>query len=112
MEAIYSGVVSLAVAMLAFILQSVMRENHRLKKEKEQDSTKRERALEKGVRSLLRSELVKSYNSFMHKGSVTLGEYAEWSEMYGAYEGLGGNGPVKHMNDVVEDLKMKSGGDR
>lgn len=109
MEFVYTGLVSIAVAMLTFILQTQIKENRKLKQEKEQNAHKKEKALEKGVRCLLRSDLSKQFNEFVQRDSITLREYSDWTEMYSAYEGLGGNGPVKHMRDTIEDLKMKSG---
>lgn len=109
MEFIYTGLVSLAVAMLAFILQSLLKENRKLKREKEQNALVKEKAMEKGVRCLLRSDLTRQYNDIMSRMTITPREYGDWTDMYDAYAGLGGNGPVKHMRDTIEDLKMKSG---
>lgn len=109
MEFVYTGLVSVAVAMLTFLLQTQIKENCKLKQEKELNAQKKEKALEKGVRCLLRSELTRQYNDITNKGSVTLREYGDWTDMYEAYEGLGGNGPVKHMRETLEDFKMKSG---
>jgi DNA-binding transcriptional LysR family regulator len=49
MNYIFTGIVSFAVAMLAFVLQLVIRENIRLKKEQEIQLSNRNKALEDGV---------------------------------------------------------------
>lgn len=105
---IYSGLVSLAAAMLAFILQGTLKENRRLKQEKEKKQEAEENALKEGVLCLLRSELIKYHAKYMEEGSITMHGYQNWMLMYKAYKALGGNGMIDHMWQDIEDLKMRS----
>lgn len=105
---VYSGLVSLAVAMLAFVLQWTLRENRRLKKEKEEKQEAEENALKEGVLCLLRSELIKYHTKYMEEGSITMHGYQNWMLMYKAYKALDGNGMIDHMWQDIEDLRMRS----
>lgn len=107
MSILYSGLVSLAVAMLAFVLQGVLRENHKLKKEKEKSMKEEEAALKDGVLSLLRSEMIRDHAKYIERDSITLHGYEAWKEMFKAYTALGGNGMVKHLNAEIEELDIK-----
>lgn len=108
MEYIYSGLVSVAVALLTFLLQSVLKENSRLKKEKEEQMEKEENALKDGVLCLLRAELIKYHEKYMTEGSITMHGYQNWMLMYKAYKALGGNGMIDHMYQDIEELRMRS----
>jgi hypothetical protein len=106
---IYSGLVSVAVAMLTFILQNLIKENHRLKMEKDEAEQTRSKALENGVLCLLRMKLIEYHSKYMEDGAISLHGYQNWILMYEAYTGLGGNGMMKHMRNDIEDLRLKSG---
>lgn len=108
MAYIYSGLVSVAVAMLTFVLQGTLKENRRLKKEKEEKAEAEENALKEGVLCLLRDSLIKAHEKYMREGTITLHGYQNWMMMYHAYKLLGGNGMVDHMKADIEDLKMRS----
>ena len=108
MAYIYSGLVSVAVAMLTFVLQGIVRENRRLKKEKEEMLEKEENALKEGVLCLLRDGLIKAHEKYMKQECITLHGYENWKMMYKAYHNLGGNGMIDHMKEDIEDLKMRS----
>lgn len=105
---IYSGIVSLAVAMLSFALKSVVKENTRLKREKEREASERERALEDGVVCLLRKELIQDYEKWTDKGYITSTALANGLLMYDAYKALGGNGMVDHMKEEIEELHIEN----
>lgn len=105
---VYSGLVSLAVAMLAFVLQGTLRENRKLKKEKEEKLEAEENALKEGVLCLLRSELIKYHTKYMEEGSITMHGYQNWMLMYKAYKALDGNGMIDHMWQDIEELRMRS----
>lgn len=107
MEILYTGLVSLAVAMLAFVLQGVLRENHKLKKEKEKCMKEEDTAVKDGVLSLLRSEMIRCHAKYTERQSITLHGYEAWKEMFKAYTALGGNGMVKHLNAEIEELEIK-----
>lgn len=103
MNYLYSGLVSFAVAMLAFILQSVVRENARLKREKEEEESQRETALETGVRQLLCVRLEEIYDMYKDSDSMPKRAYERWMKLHKAYKGLHGNGTFDHMKEEIEE---------
>lgn len=106
MEYIVTIAVSVASAMLAFILQSVIRENRKLKQEQEERHTQRETALENGVVCLLRVKLIEYHSKYMQLGYISSNGLRNWLLMYEAYKALGGNGMVDHMKDEIEELHI------
>lgn len=106
MAYIYTGMVSLAVAMLAFILQSVIRENKKLKRDKEESITQRQAALENGVVCLLRVKLIEYHTKYMELGHISSHGLQNWLLMYDAYHALGGNGMIVHMKEEIERLRI------
>lgn len=107
MSYIYSIMVSVASAMLAFILQSVIRENRALKQKKETEEEEHNKALENGVLCLLRVKLIEYHSKYMEAESITSHGYENWVMMHNAYTGLGGNGMIEHMNEDIESLHIK-----
>lgn len=114
MEYIITGTVSLAVAMLAFILQGVMKENKRLKDEQEklveEEKKKQEervKALENGMVCLLRKELIADHEKWMERKYITSKALENGLQMYDAYKKLGGNGMIDHMKEEIESLPIK-----
>ena len=102
-EHLYSGLISLAVAILAYVIKNLMSENKRLKNA---DRAKEE-ALANGVTCLLRVKLMDYHHKYTQAGKVTSQNYQSWFEMYHAYRQLGGNGMVEHMADEMEELKIE-----
>ena len=105
-EIILTGIVSLVAAVLTFVLQNVIRENYRLRKEKSEDETKTLSALQDGVKCLLRSKLMEYHDIYVENKHITSTEYENWIQMYAAYHDLHGNGMITHMAEDIEDLKM------
>lgn len=101
---IVSGVVS---AMLVFILQSVIRENARLKRAKDEDQAKRDAALNDGMVCLLRKALMEEHELWIERKYITSHALENGLLMYAAYKALGGNGMIDHMKDEVESLPIK-----
>ena len=102
MAYVYTGLVSFAVAMLAFILQAEIRENHRLRKEREEEQAKKETALENGVRQLLSVRLEEIYDRYADSENIPLRVYTRWMKLHKAYKGLNGNGTFDHMKEEME----------
>ena len=98
--------VSVASAMLAFLLQSQIKENRELKKQQEEKRDKRERALEEGVLCLLREMLIQSHVKYMKKEQISSKALESGLAMYEAYKGLGGNGMIDHMKVEIEELPI------
>lgn len=108
MDYIIPIITSVASAMLVFILQSVLKENKKLKKEKEKKSTQREAALENGVVCLLRVKLIEYHTKYMEFGYISSNGLQNWLLMYDAYKALGGNGMIDHMKDEIEVLHIEN----
>jgi len=101
-------ITSVASAMLVFILQMVINENRKLKKEKDQQSSQRENALENGVLCLLRAKMIEYHTKYMDRGSITPHGCQSWLQMYKAYKALGGNGMIDHMKIEIEELHIEN----
>lgn len=101
-------VATVVSGVLVFVLQSVIRENIRLKKEKEEVRSRHEQALENGMVCVLRKHLMDEYNACMEKGYITPTELESGLAMYDAYKGLGGNGMIDHMKEEIETLHVRN----
>ena len=100
---------SVISAMLAFILQSQIKENRRLAKEKEEERSKAEEehlkrgeALEEGVKQLLSVKLEEIYDRYSDKDTIPSRAYSRWKKIHKAYKGLNGNGTFDHMNEEMD----------
>lgn len=101
---------SVASAMLVFVLQGIIKENNRLKKEREQTLEEREKALENGVVCLLRVKLIEYHSRYYaEQGEISAHAYENWMLMFRAYKSLGGNGMIEHMKTEIEELHFKKG---
>lgn len=98
--------VSVASAMLAFLLQSQIKENRELKRKQEKQHEKHQRGIEEGVLCLLREMLIQSHAKYTKKGSISSKSLESGLAMYNAYKMLGGNGMVDHMKDEIEELPI------
>ena len=105
---ILTTITSVASAMLVFILQLVINENRKLKKEKDEQSSQREKALENGVLCLLRAKMIEYHAKYMERGSITTHGLQIWLQMYKAYKALGGNGMIDHMKIEIEELHIEN----
>ena len=98
---------SVVSGMLVFILQGVIRENRRLKKEKEEKQAIEGKALKDGVLCLLRTKMIEYHTKYIELGYISSHAYSNWCLIYQAYISLGGNGMIKHMNEEIEELHLK-----
>ena len=95
--------VSVVSAMLVFILQGVMRENHRLKVEKDKERETEATALETGVRQLLSVRLEEMYDMYAESPTIPRRAFSRWMKLHDAYKGLHGNGTFDHMKEELEN---------
>lgn len=107
MEVVISIATSLVSAVLVFLLQSAIKENRELKKEKEAKQSQRERALEDGVVCLLRKQLMEDHNLYMKQGYISSKALESGILMYKAYKSLGGNGMIDHMEEEIQALPIR-----
>lgn len=106
MDYIITITTSVASAMLVFVLQAVLRENHKLKNEREQKQEVKEKALEEGVLCLLRAQLIEYHTKYMESDYISTNGFQNWMLMYKAYKALGGNGLIEHMKEEIEGLHI------
>ena len=71
---------------------------------KQSDASKKQEALEKGVRSLLRDRIVQSCAKYSKQGNVPIEELDNVTNMYTAYKDLGGNGATKNIYERFLNL--------
>ena len=103
MSIIISIATSVVSAMLIFILQAVIRENIRLKREKAEADKSRETAIETGVRQLLSVCLEEIYDQYANSETIPRRAYDRWMKLHAAYKGLHGNGTFDHMKIELEE---------
>lgn len=108
MDSVIVSIVSSVVsAMLIFILQAVIRENNRLKREKEAARTKHEAAIENGMVCVLRKHLMDEHDIWTGRGYITSHALENGLAMYRAYKDLGGNGMIDHMEEEIQTLPIR-----
>ena len=99
METIITIVTSVVSGVLVFILQSVIRENRNLLRERE---AKKE-LKENGVKMLLSVNLEGIYDKYANSTTISSRAYSQWKNLYRAYKGLNGNGTFVHMDEEMDD---------
>ena len=94
---------SVVSAVLIFVLQSQLKENRALRKEREQNEAKRESALENGVRQLLSVRLEEMYDKYADEDTIPRRAYSRWMKLHKAYKDLNGNGTFDHMKQELDE---------
>ena len=107
MTTIFAIVSSVVSAMLVFLLQSYIRENRSLKKDKEDARSRHDTAMKNGMVCVLRKHLMDEHETWMAKGYITSHALENGLAMYRAYKDLGGNGMIDHMEDEIQDLPIR-----
>ena len=94
---------SVASAMLVFMLQSAVKENAKLKREKEEKLSQRDDAIVNGVRQLLSVRLEEIYDQYANSTTISRRAYDRWMKHHAAYKGLNGNGTFDHMKTELQE---------
>ena len=100
-------VFGLISTVLAFILKEQVKENKKLKREKEEALANRKDALENGVTCILRKHLMDEHETWTEKGYITPKALESDLLMYKAYKGLGGHGMIDHMEEEIQELPIR-----
>lgn len=100
-------VTSVVSGMLLFVLQSVIKENKKMKREKEERDSKRNSAVENGLVCILRKHLMDEHETWTQKGYITPKALESGLLMYKAYKDLGGNGMIDHMEEEIQELPIR-----
>lgn len=98
---VITGIVSVIAGMLVFLLQSQIKENRRLVKEREDAKEQKDTALENGVRQLLSVRLEEMYDKYAESDSIPRRAHSRWCKLHAAYKGLHGNGTFDHMHQEM-----------
>ncbi len=69
----------------------------------------RERAIEEGVKSLLRAEIIRQYEKYTEQGCCPIYAREPLKKVYNAYHGLNGNGTGTEMYKKTIALPVKAG---
>lgn len=69
--------------------------------------TKKNKALNNAVQSLLRDRLIEKYRQFKSKGQMTILDKENIDHLYTEYRNLGGNGTVEELYEDMEDIEIK-----
>lgn len=104
---IISIVTTVVSTILGFILKSKIKENQRLKREKEELEAKQDNAMRDAMICILRTHLMNIHDECMDRGSIKSKELENGILMYKAYKTLGGNGMIDHMDDEIQHLPIK-----
>lgn len=107
MEYLITSLVSVVTGILVFILQHVIRENYKLRKERDEAQARRDTALEAGMVCLLRKNLMDEHEVWAAKGYITSHALENGLAMYKAYKMLGGNGMIDHMEVEIQELPIR-----
>ena len=67
-----------------------------------QQQKKSRDANSKGTMLLLRVQLIEYHDKYMNEGTIPSYAYENFTEMYKAYNALGGNGMVTHMKEEID----------
>lgn len=68
---------------------------------------KKRKALEAGVRAMLRNDIIKLADKYLDAGEVPVYGLENLNGMYEAYHGLGGNGTITKLVEDVRHLPTK-----
>lgn len=106
--AIAVSVVSTVISgTLALAVQTLLKDNKRLRQERQKENLKKEAATQEGVTSLLRVQLIEYHEKYTTKNSIPNYAFENWDKMFKAYQGLGGNGMVVEMDNDIRALEFK-----
>lgn len=75
---------------------------------------KKQKAMREGVRAILRDRILHAYNKWSKKGFAPFSAVENVTNMYNAYHGLGGNGPVTKIYNkfmLLPQVDPDEGGD-
>ena len=97
---------SVLSAVLAFLLQSVIKDNKALREKQKKETEERQEAISNGVLSLLRIQLIEYHDKYMSRPVIPVYVFENWDDMFTAYRALGGNGSIKKMNDDIVQMRL------
>ena len=106
MEYIIGAISSLAVSVLGFVIQQLLKDNRRLREARKDKNIEKEHSLADGVLCLLRIQLIEYHSKYMELDRIPTYAYESFDLMYKAYKALGGNGTITHMREDIDELEV------
>lgn len=86
------------IGIFGFVIKAKFKEI----KEKQEEQTKKNQAIERGVQALLRNELIRRFREYKTKGKMSMLDKENMDHMFEEYFNLGGNGM---MHDVYKEFQ-------
>jgi DNA mismatch repair ATPase MutS len=104
---LYAIITSIVSGILVFLLQNTIKENKKLRREREEIQRKYDTAMRNGMVCVLRKHLMDDHELWISKGYITSHALENGLAMYRAYKDLGGNGMIDHMEEEIQQLPIK-----
>ena len=100
------------VPLIVFVTQHIvlkrLNEFDEKREKARKENERRQNAMERGIRSLLRAELVRAHSKWMPRGYCPLETKEYVSRTYDAYHGMGGNDIGSAMYHDLMELPVTS----
>jgi len=93
--------------VLTLVIKNLLKKIKELRQDKKEESDKRETAMQEGLTSLLRVQLIEYHEKYRERGSIPNYAFENWEKMYKAYRGLGGNGMLIQMDEDIRELEFR-----
>lgn len=94
-------------ALIVGIISYIFKKIYTNYKNKMENLSVRQQAVEQGVQALLRNELIRRYREYEVKGEISILDKENIEHMYNEYKNLGGNGTVAKMYEELMSLEIK-----
>lgn len=107
MDYLISGLMTLIIGLLSFVIQSLIKDNKRLRENRKEENLHKEEGIKNGLVCLLRIQIIEYHNKYVPTGRIPSYVYDSCISMNEAYHRLGGNGLVGHMIDDIKNLEIE-----
>ena len=67
-----------------------------------------QKSIREGTQCLLRSEIIRCYDTYMERGYISIHGRDSIKAMYNAYHGLGGNGTITKLVEELGELPTRT----
>ena len=99
--------IEIAFSCIVGVISFTFKKSYTKYKNKMDNVSARQQAVEQGVQALLRNELIRRYREYEAKGEISILDKENIEHMYNEYKNLGGNGTVAKMYDDLMNLDTK-----
>lgn len=100
-------ILGIVAAMAIFMWQRSIKDNQKLRRERQEKERQRESAIENGLVCILRKHLMDEHELWIEKRYITSKALESNLSMYKAYKTLGGNGMIDHMEEEIQELPIR-----